>query len=627
MQSKRLYNVPFIWVLITAVLLTLPQFINRNVVVGVDGMFHMNRFYDAMQQIRHMNFSTFQMNYGFEQSGRIVNALYGPLFSYAAGFILLITRTWFRFQLVMGLAVEIIAGWGAYRLAIATGARRFWATAVALIYMVSGIVPVWLSDQQFSAWGAAIVPYVLVYGVLMARDGRVRILPLALSMAILMQTHLLSTVMTAGTLVVLAVYAGIHHGRWGRLCARVGVAAITCLLLTANVWGGLLTVYRHNQVIAPFGPVASSTNATTATTGAFKAGTAADLGLILSIILLAQIAAVVLNRQISSLNRWLTLDGAFFLLLSSNLLPWTKIIAHWPALVTYLQFPSRFRVVAVPLLLAGAALSLTELAVDTAVPRWRVIPAVAIAMLTWQTMGTTMTLGDTWQSPTVIPNPTGVVYRKVTDMTQVKSALSSRNPVDALRVIGKASADYLPLPGKYAASVHAEAAYPRYQQLKVPITPITADKTGGGPVSGYVDEQLAQAAQTSTDTTYQREIVLNQMKVTKTARRGGVLELSWHADKTGKVRLPVVAYAQTQATLNGHSIPQNTLLASRNKIGVIQVKQRKGTNVLTLRFKSGMLMHTLLLVTGISWVLVLALLIFRRLSKLQLNRQGQHALA
>ncbi|EQE00311.1 putative cell division domain protein, partial [Clostridioides difficile CD9] len=39
-------------------------------------------------QFKTGNFSYFQTNYGFQQSGRIVNALYGPLIAYILGGIL-----------------------------------------------------------------------------------------------------------------------------------------------------------------------------------------------------------------------------------------------------------------------------------------------------------------------------------------------------------------------------------------------------------------------------------------------------------------------------------------------------------------------------------------------------------
>ncbi|MDB6211614.1 hypothetical protein PNO22_07980 [Streptococcus vestibularis] len=61
-----------------AVLLVTPQLFTRKVILGSDSIFHYNRFYEAAMQLKNGNFSYFLSLYGFQQSGRIVNALYDP---------------------------------------------------------------------------------------------------------------------------------------------------------------------------------------------------------------------------------------------------------------------------------------------------------------------------------------------------------------------------------------------------------------------------------------------------------------------------------------------------------------------------------------------------------------------
>ena len=68
-----------------AVLLVTPQLFTRKVILGSDSVFHYNRFYEAAMQLKNGNFSYFLSLYGFQQSGRIVNALYGPFFAYLQG--------------------------------------------------------------------------------------------------------------------------------------------------------------------------------------------------------------------------------------------------------------------------------------------------------------------------------------------------------------------------------------------------------------------------------------------------------------------------------------------------------------------------------------------------------------
>lgn len=76
-KSKEKLWVPLI-IVAFAVLLVTPQLFTRKVILGSDSVFHYNRFYEAAMQLKNGNFSYFLSLYGFQQSGRIVNALYGP---------------------------------------------------------------------------------------------------------------------------------------------------------------------------------------------------------------------------------------------------------------------------------------------------------------------------------------------------------------------------------------------------------------------------------------------------------------------------------------------------------------------------------------------------------------------
>ena len=92
-----------------AVLLVTPQLLTRKVILGSDSIFHYNRFYEAAMQLKNGNLSYFLSLYGFQQSGRIVNALYGPFFAYLQGGLILISGTWFRYQIVSRVLLHILA--------------------------------------------------------------------------------------------------------------------------------------------------------------------------------------------------------------------------------------------------------------------------------------------------------------------------------------------------------------------------------------------------------------------------------------------------------------------------------------------------------------------------------------
>ncbi len=83
--------------------LLLPQILTKAVVTGDDIVFHYNRFYDTAMQIKSGDFSYIMSLHGYQQSGRIVNALYGPYLAYLQGALLLLAGTWYRYQLLSNL--------------------------------------------------------------------------------------------------------------------------------------------------------------------------------------------------------------------------------------------------------------------------------------------------------------------------------------------------------------------------------------------------------------------------------------------------------------------------------------------------------------------------------------------
>ncbi|MCT3495636.1 hypothetical protein EFR60_07575, partial [Lactobacillus delbrueckii subsp. bulgaricus] len=50
--------------------------------------------------------------YGFNQSGRVINAFYGPAFAYLNGLLLLAVGTWYRYQIITSFLVFAVGGVG-----------------------------------------------------------------------------------------------------------------------------------------------------------------------------------------------------------------------------------------------------------------------------------------------------------------------------------------------------------------------------------------------------------------------------------------------------------------------------------------------------------------------------------
>lgn len=85
---------PYAALLMLAAYFCYRQMRTGNIIIGSDTIFHYNRFYETAQQIKHGNFNWFMTMYDFSHSGRVINALYGPLFAYANGLLILIVKSW-----------------------------------------------------------------------------------------------------------------------------------------------------------------------------------------------------------------------------------------------------------------------------------------------------------------------------------------------------------------------------------------------------------------------------------------------------------------------------------------------------------------------------------------------------
>lgn len=107
MRSKLF---PALVIVIGALILVLPQVLAHKMLLGSDSIFHYNRFYEAAMQLKEGNFHYFITMYGFQQSGRIINALYGPVAAYFNGALLLVGKTWFNYQILSDIAVYLLAG-------------------------------------------------------------------------------------------------------------------------------------------------------------------------------------------------------------------------------------------------------------------------------------------------------------------------------------------------------------------------------------------------------------------------------------------------------------------------------------------------------------------------------------
>lgn len=180
-------------------------------VIGSDAIFHFNRFYDTSEQIRNGNFEYFISLYGFQQSGRIVNAFYGPFVAYLHGLLVLFSKNWFVYQVLSNLILFIISGCSMYTFLRAGHFTYRKSRIGAVLYMCTFSILYWATRQGFSSWGSALMPLCLTVIFYVFEERRVPRFKLGFFTAFLFQTHILSALILVLIYTPIFLYAFIKN--------------------------------------------------------------------------------------------------------------------------------------------------------------------------------------------------------------------------------------------------------------------------------------------------------------------------------------------------------------------------------------------------------------------------------
>ncbi|CCI81361.1 hypothetical protein [Lactobacillus hominis] len=342
--------VPYLVFIIAVYLLLSYQIQTKTTIIVGDGYFHFSRIYDVAEQIRHHSFNYFQTNWGFDQSGRVINAVYGPFFAYLMGGILLITGSWFRFQILTAFVISIIAVSGMYKVLDKIKPNLVINTLLALVYLFK--ISTWNNGPTFSAVSYALLPFVVLCAIRMIQNKErpVSWLQLGLTMSVVGQIHLMSTVLSALMLIPFAVVGFIQTKNRKKMVINLLVALGLTLLLTANIWLGV----GYFKVVDPLGnPIATNMAESTINFSAFS--------FVFNLFMVFQLIYVVFNFKESKLNMTLTLTALVFILMGSSLMPWGWIQNAFPTLRETFQIPRRLFTIALPLIVAGSTISIQNL--------------------------------------------------------------------------------------------------------------------------------------------------------------------------------------------------------------------------------------------------------------------------
>ncbi len=541
------YLIPIILSLVIATVLIWTELTTRSGLTLDDTAFHFHRFYDTYQQIQNHNFSYFQMNYGMGESGRIVNALYGPFFAYLMGSLLLFCSSWLRFQILITYLIFLVGGLGIYRLSRKVKISQVVSSIVTALFLTTGYIAYWPRSNAFNSWGAVLIPFVLIQGINLLNNHKTRFswISLGIVMAIVAQIHLLSTFFSILALIPFFIYGLVLSENKRQMWIDVFKAVGLFIVLTANVWGAFLLLYPNNQMASPidYSPVLTAVNLSVAGTSTMWTSIT-EVTLLLFIV---QLIYVIFNFKSSKLNTFVTLEGIVFLYLSSNLFPWQFVKDTLPAVTGYLQFPNRFTVVAYPLLFLGIGLTLNELIKSHGKKLGMIASALAIVVVLFNVRADFNEINN------------NITYNK--EITSNAKEMKEKGLALYINKVEINSPDYLPV------------------RKKIKSSDITGMLMSMSPQKNNFEQK---------------------------ALSNGRLELTWK-DSTSKVTtLPIFIYKQSELSLNNKVIKPKV-----NEIGMPQVQSRKGKNTAILSFKTPIWFIILLYISILSWVLLIIYGVFR----------------
>ncbi|KAF1296185.1 hypothetical protein BAU15_10380 [Enterococcus sp. JM4C] len=415
-------------------LFIMPHLLSQNMIIGSDAIFHFNRFYDTAQQIREGNFNYFISQYGFQQSGRIVNAFYGPFLAYLHGLIVLLSKNWFVYQVSANFLLYVLSGSSMLTFLKSGGLSTARCRLGAVLYMSSFAILYWVMRQGFTSWGAAVLPLSLSIIFEVIAQKKVPKYKLALGMALLFQTHLLTAFF--GGLIYLPIfsYAFIQSKEKRRFVGSFIREVSLFVLLTLNLWFAYATVARENTLATPFVNATMSSN--TINQGSFYWLVNPVSLLVILIIVLFKILTSWQKTSIQ--NKLLFSIMLFFLLLSTSLIPWNQLVARSIQIVELIQFPFRFFV---PVTILAIYLFLALVDVGKLGKLLVLGSSVQVLLLSAVTLAT-------WESPTDYIKAGSKVTLADKDSSVIKVAFHAEDKQLALSWVEKPTPDYVPLYGK-----------------------------------------------------------------------------------------------------------------------------------------------------------------------------------
>ena len=542
---------PFLAIFFIALVFLMPHLFTHKLILGADAPFHYNRFYDAAQQIKHGDFHYFPSLYGFQQSGRIVNAVYGPFFAYLQGLIVLLAGSWFHYQILSNFILYLISGFSMLILLRYVNVRNWVSVPVAVLFMSTYSIQYWSINQGFTSCGTFFYPLCMIPIVDFVLHKKFPVIKVAISVGLMTQIHLLSSIMLALMYIPFYLYYFFNQTEKGKALLQLIKSVLLYFVLTANIWAGLAIVYSGNKILPPFVNREMSQKAIDLDGSYWLHYPKAFPILILSGFLL-----FIFFQQKNTLFQKIVLyTSLVFFFLSTSLIPWTTLIEKNVPFISLIQFPFRFFVPFTLLLLLYLALSLNQWSEQ----KWfRLLGILGILIFSAQTIQNLYQHLEKWENETFVSRHTYLFDTP----EEARKTFFSKDMSTSLFVFQKTTPDYLPI----------------YKETK--------------------DNKYDR---------YNEEILENETTFIKT-HPGGLLTIKWKNTGDKTVHIPVIVYDRTVLQQNGKTLTDYEL----TDIGTPIVNQQKGINELTLHYRTPIYFYFILSLTLIGWFTLLCLFIYHR---------------
>lgn len=549
------FLLPYLLFIVVTWITLLPQIRAGATIIGSDTRFHFGRFYDAAMQLKTGIFSPFQTNFGFQQSGRVINAVYGPIFAYLNGILVLLTGSWMKYQLASDFLISFIGASSMLHLCNYLKINKVIGTFISIIYINVGMIPSYINGSAFNGWGQALMPWVLLCGIKMItdRENPINWIQLMFVMGILAQIHILSTVFAAALLVpffIMAIFINKKKNLWVPLLKAIGGS----VLLTSNIWGALLVLKSKNNIstTSPFDLRLSQLSVLGyhQFENMYWGSVNNHILPLFVLLIILEIIFVIFNFKDNIVVTTCTILGVVGILVTSVYFPWGALQTRFLFLQRLLQFPYRLVIVVYPLLLISAAL---------------------IMQYFWK-------LGKTTKITTII----------------------------LLSAIGLEAVIPSYLNNNYFVNNHTGDLITQKDGRKSDISAMINDHIYGKmpdylPISNKKDQN-----NTKLGLIYRREVEKKYKKYEHIVLKNGTLQLKWHGKKDKKKLIPVILYAQSEAYVNKRRFTGKT-----NSIGMPIVNQMRGNNVISVRFITPVWYKAIYLVCILSWIILIGYCIYK----------------